>query len=178
MVSNVEKLIAASVKATLNKDVNSWKLKIWWKQHSILYRNTKISKRTKKVNQEDVLHDLAKMWWWRVLALFCQEMDDQPLSIKAAVTFPSRWIAVAVCGWTGRQNNQCFLNKHTVSTGNSYCSYSSIKKVCLKCGSVCRDLNSVTCSLTQYSDVGNLLQKYNWFTSIWLEFIHNSPCAM
>jgi len=49
------------------------------------------------------------------------------------------------------------MNKHAVSTGNSYL---SIKKVCLKCGSVCGDLNSVTCSLTQYSDIGNLLQKY------------------
>ena len=53
MVSNVEKLIAASVKDTLNKDMNSGKLKIGWKQHFILYRNTKISKRTKKVNQEE-----------------------------------------------------------------------------------------------------------------------------
>lgn len=52
MVSDVEKLNAASVKATLNKDVNSGKLKIGRKQHSILYRNTKISKITKKVNQE------------------------------------------------------------------------------------------------------------------------------
>jgi hypothetical protein len=52
MVSNGEKLIAASVKATLNMDVNSGKLKTGWKQHSILYRNTKISKETKKVNQE------------------------------------------------------------------------------------------------------------------------------
>jgi len=55
MVSNVEKLTTASVKTTLNKDVNSGNLKIWWKQHSILYRNTKIPKRTKKVNQEERL---------------------------------------------------------------------------------------------------------------------------